>query len=167
MVGKKINSNSNLKMSISRQDFEMMQARTHKARGLVPAEQSPPLDLSLINQPERKLHDSLIEFYNQQWPRWKVIYARQDKRSTIPVGCQDHTVFADNSRFFCFELKKKNSKPDAEQLAWHKEMEMLGHVVFVIHNMDEFRAAINLPKQIICHKCGLRKELGENPAGDF
>jgi hypothetical protein len=61
-----------------------------------------------------------------------------DKKSTLAIGCQDFTIFASNSRVFCFECKARNEKPDIDQLSWHKEMAMLGHEVNVIRSINEF-----------------------------
>lgn len=87
---------------------------------------------------ESKLHDQIIAHCNSRWPRWKYIHARMDKRSTVAVGSQDFTIFLPNGRTVCIECKKKGEKPDADQLAWHKEMEMLGHVVHVVYSEEQF-----------------------------
>ena len=91
---------------------------------------------------ERDLHDDIIDYCNNQWPRWLYIHARMDKRSTIAVGANDFTIFASGGRTFCIECKRKNEKLDPDQLIWQKEMEMLGHRVFVCRNMDEFREVV-------------------------
>jgi hypothetical protein len=94
-----------------------------------------------IGQPvtrERDLHDQIIDFCNSKFPRWKFIHARMDKRSTVAVGSQDFTIFLPNGRVLCVECKRKNEKPDQDQLIWHKEMEMLGHVVHVVRSVEEF-----------------------------
>jgi hypothetical protein len=124
-------------MPITPFQFEEMRRRLEKQPNGKLADAGKSADFEPVTK-ERALHDALIVFYESQWPKWKVIYARQDKPSTIRVGCQDHTVFASRGRVFCLELKKKGGKPDADQLAWHKEMEMLGHKVHVIRSMDEF-----------------------------
>ncbi len=91
---------------------------------------------------ESDLHGKIKEHCQAQWPRWKAVSARMDKRSTLPVGCQDFTIFADKGRVFCFECKAKNKKPDADQLIWHKEMAMLGHKVHVIWTFEEFKEIV-------------------------
>lgn len=91
---------------------------------------------------EEQLADDVLAFCDAQWPRWKILRARRDKPSTIPVGCQDDTVFASGGRVFLLELKKKGGKPDADQLIWHKELEMLGHKVHVIRSMTEFLSIV-------------------------
>jgi len=87
---------------------------------------------------ESKLHDDIIVFCESQWPRWKVVFARSDKKSTLPVGTHDLTIFASAGRTFCLELKVKGNKPDKEQQVWHKELEMIEHKVHVIYSFEEF-----------------------------
>lgn len=93
--------------------------------------------------PESKLHDSIIEWANSQWPRMKFIHARMDQRSTIAVGAPDFVLFLLAGRVLCVECKAKGKKPTPEQLAWHKEMEMLGHKVHVVWSMDDFMKLVN------------------------
>ena len=95
---------------------------------------------------ERKLHDQIMWHCDNQWPRWKYIHARMDKRSTIAVGAPDFVIFLPVSRTLCVECKKKGAKPTTEQLGWHKEMQMLGHKVHVISSIESFLGiVINLP----------------------
>ncbi len=99
---------------------------------------------------ESDLHESIMKYCDRQWPRWKYIRARMDKKSTMQVGCQDFTIFARvkidedyGARVFCIECKARNEKPSPEQLAWHKEMEMVGFTVHVVRSMDEFLEVVN------------------------
>ena len=89
-------------------------------------------------QSEGELHDEIIKHCNAQYPRWKVIHARMDQRSTIAVGAQDFTIFVPAGRTICVECKAKGKKRTPEQLAWAKEMSMLGHDVHCIYSMAEF-----------------------------
>ncbi len=84
---------------------------------------------------------------DSQWPKWKVIQARSDQRSTIALGAQDCTIFAPGSRVFCIEVKAKGKKLRPEQMAWKVEMEMLGHTVQVVHSLEEF---LELVKESPC-----------------
>lgn len=93
------------------------------------------------DQPEDKLHDKIIEYCNAQWPRWKYIHARMDRRSTIAVGCQDFTVFAPG-RVLCIECKRVGCKLDKDQMIWRKELEMLGHTVHVVTTFEGFEAVV-------------------------
>lgn len=92
---------------------------------------------------ERKLHKAIMAHCDGQWPRWKYIHARMDKRSTVAVGAPDFVIFSPGNaemhpRVFAIECKRAGQKPTPEQLAWHKEMEMLGHKVHVIYSLAEF-----------------------------
>ncbi len=98
-----------------------------------------------VNQ-ESELHDEIESWCLSQHPRVKYIHARMDKPSCIAVGCQDFTLFLPGGRTFCVELKAKGGKLSPEQLAWRKEMEMLGHKVHVAWSMEEFRILVK-PKQ--------------------
>lgn len=61
-----------------------------------------------------------------------------DKRSTIAVGGQDFTIFANLGRVFLVECKRKGEKLSPEQLAWKLEMEMAGHTVHTVWSYAEF-----------------------------
>jgi hypothetical protein len=93
---------------------------------------------------ESDLHDKIVEFCEQQWPRWKYIHARMDQRSTIAVGCQDFTIFAPG-RVLCVECKRVGGKLSLEQMAWHLEMERVGHRVHVIETFEQFLKLIREP----------------------
>lgn len=90
---------------------------------------------------ELDLHDQIIRYCNAQWPKWKYIHARTDKRSTIAAGCQDFTIFAPG-RVLCIEVKRPGGKLDPDQQGWAKEMQMLGHTVHTVRSMDEFIALL-------------------------
>jgi len=120
--------------SMTQEQYTQFLLRTHKK-----SPEAPALDGV---ERERDLHDDIIEFCNAQWPPWKFIHARMDKRSTIAVGANDFTIFASRGRTFCIECKRKNEKLDPDQLIWQKQMDMLGHRVFVVRNMDEFREVV-------------------------
>ena len=87
---------------------------------------------------ENKLHERIMEFCDHQWPRWKYIHCRMDKKSTIAKGCQDFTIFLPHGRILCIEAKARNEKPTVDQLNWHKEMEMLGFPVYIVRCEDDF-----------------------------
>ena len=91
---------------------------------------------------ESALAKAILAHCAAQWPRWKVKFARTDKKSTLPVGCHDMTIFANDGRIFCFELKRGKEKPSHEQLIWNAELANLGHLVHVIRSMPEFLDAV-------------------------
>lgn len=102
------------------------------------------------SQRESTLHDQIIEYCNSQWPKFKYIHARMDKRSTIQVGAPDFCpIFLPGGKIIIFECKRQGEKCTPEQLAWHKELEMLGHTVHVIYTFSQFLDALDsvLPPQ--------------------
>lgn len=94
---------------------------------------------------ERDLHDQIIAFCNSQWPRWKFIHARMDQKSTVAPGAQDFTIFAPGGQCWCVECKKPGGKMTTEQLAWKKEMDLLGWNVATIYDYSGF---LDLVKRI-------------------
>ena len=91
---------------------------------------------------ESDLHNDIIAHCNAQWPRWKFIHCRTDRRSTIAIGAPDFVIFLPHGRVLCLECKRKNAKPTTEQIAWQKEMQLLGHAVHVVRSMEEFQKLI-------------------------
>lgn len=114
---------------------EKQEARQRK----LGAPQAQPVEhSSSVDREIQGLHIPIIEWCNKQWPRVKYIHARTDIPSGITVGCQDFTLFLPGGRVLCIECKRGDGKMSADQLAWKKEMEMLGHAVYVIRSMAEF-----------------------------
>lgn len=93
---------------------------------------------------EMPLHEDIMRYCDRQWPKWKYIRARSDRRSTIAVGANDFTIFLPHGRVLCIECKSKTGKLSNEQRAWAFEMEKLGHRVHVVQSMDEFLEACRL-----------------------
>lgn len=99
---------------------------------------------------EDKLQEEIVAWCDKQWPRWKVIRARMDKKSTIGNGIHDITVFGPYPLCVLVECKAKNGKRSKEQQIWAAEMRMLGWTVELVRSMDEFHAAVKCridPKQ--------------------
>lgn len=103
---------------------------------LAPQKQAEPCDR------ESKLRQQILEYCASQWPRWLVVWARSDKKSTLPVGVADLFVFASDKRLIICELKSKTSKVSIEQSAWAYQMSALGFTVHVIRSFDEFLALV-------------------------
>lgn len=96
-----------------------------------------------LNQKEvgkEGIQDEIAKFCNSQFPRWKFIHSRTDRRSTTPVGSPDFVVFIPGGRVLCVECKSKSGKLSIEQLAWSKEMGMIGHTIHVVRSLGEFIA---------------------------
>ena len=90
------------------------------------------------------LHEQIMDYCNAQWPRWKFIHSRTDQKSTVAVGSHDFTVFLPGGRVVCVEAKAKGGKLSNEQLAWAKELSMLGHGVHVVFSLEEFKRVVEL-----------------------
>lgn len=84
------------------------------------------------------LHEQIIKHCNAQRPRWKYIHSRTDKKSTLDKGVSDFTIFIPRGKVLSVEVKVGSGKLTEEQMAWAKEMEMLGHVVHVVRSFDQF-----------------------------
>jgi hypothetical protein len=84
------------------------------------------------------LHEKIMRHCETEFPRWKYIHARTDQRSTIAVGVADFTIFLPGGKVVCLEVKSATGKLSEAQLAWSKEMEMLGHTVHVVRTMEDF-----------------------------
>ena len=87
---------------------------------------------------EGSLHEEIQRYCDSNFPPWKVIHARMDKKSTIPNGAQDFTIFMPQGQVLCVECKSGTGKLSPEQLIWSKELAMLGHTVHVVRSMEEF-----------------------------
>ena len=121
-------------MSFTHADYLAMQARCDGARKNIVRNLGDPANREVG---KGGLHEQIINHCNAQWPRWKFIHARTDRRSTIAVGCQDFTIFMPGG-VLCVECKKVGGKLSAEQLAWEMEMMGLGHVVYVVETLEQF-----------------------------
>jgi len=84
------------------------------------------------------LHQQIINHCNAQWPRWKFLHSRTDRKSTVEVGSHDFTIFLPKGRVLCLECKAKGGKLSSEQLGWIHEMKTLDHPVWTIYSFAEF-----------------------------
>ncbi len=86
---------------------------------------------------EAELHEQIIDYCNSQWPKWKVIRARMDKKSTLGKGVHDMTVFYPGG-VLCVEAKTRTGKVSEDQRDWNFDMMRIGHSVCVIKSFEEF-----------------------------
>ena len=92
-------------MGISIEDFRAMEARlANTIRPRRPAD-------AVADGQESKLHDEIVAWCNAQWPRWKILCARRDKKSTLPLRHAPMTRCLARSRSACCS----NSKPESTQ----------------------------------------------------
>lgn len=69
---------------------------------------------------------------------WLICRARTDRRSTIPVGWPDFSIFRDAARPVFAELKRKNGKVSTEQLGTISHLRKLGYVAGIVDSMSSF-----------------------------
>lgn len=84
------------------------------------------------------LHAQIMRWCDSQWPRWKYIHSRTDKRSTVDPGVPDFAVFGPYPRCIVVECKSKSGKLSTDQQNWIAEMKMIGWTVNVVWNLEEF-----------------------------
>ncbi len=121
---------TNMRMTLA--EYLAYEARSIASRKRVIGDDSTPVTQEI------PLHDEIIKYCRSQWPAWKFRHARTDKRTTEEIGVEDFTIFLPGGKTLHLELKAKDKKQTPEQLAWAKQLEMLGHQVHVIRSMEEF-----------------------------
>ena len=140
-------------------DVDAHNARVNPKKILVLPDNPEPVDL------ESKLHQQIIDYCDAQWPRWKYIRARMDKRSTIGNGVHDFTIFAPG-RVICVECKARNEKLRDDQQIWKKELEMLGIEVHVVRNLEEFLKVASDPDRLSMAVAAFEKIIAMQPCID-
>jgi len=116
----------------SEADFVRIQSKLNQGKV------APASDGDLRESGSDGLQAKIIAWCESQWPRWKYIQARNDKKSTIALGAQDFTVFGPFPLCLCIETKSKTGKLSEAQRDWAFEMSRLGWKVHLIRSMDEF-----------------------------
>ena len=92
---------------------------------------------------EAPLHNEIAAWCNAQWPKWKFIHARMDRKATIGEGVHDFTIYAPAGRVLNIECKSRTGKLSEEQRDWSHELERNGHAVHVVRTMAEFLQLTN------------------------
>jgi len=90
-----------------------------------------------IRDVEGELHRKILDWCGQQWPRWKAIHSRMDKRTTNEPGTPDFVLFAPHGAMI-IECKRPGAKLSQEQQVYHHELRLLGWRVGVVHTWEEF-----------------------------
>jgi len=86
------------------------------------------------------LHQQIINWCDQQHPRWKAVHSRTDKPSTTELGTPDFVVFGPFPKCLVFECKARTGKLTEDQRNWAYEMSMLGWDVKIVRSLQEFEA---------------------------
>lgn len=134
-------------MSFTKIQYEAMVGRLdrNKLRGLPDPYDpgAPPYAAAERETGHGGLHGQVQAYCRAQFPRWLVIAARTDQRSTIAEGAHDMTVFLPGGRVLCCELKAKDGKLSTAQRGWRLEMERLGHVVHIVTSLERLKELAN------------------------
>lgn len=93
---------------------------------------------------ESKLHQQIMDHCDQQWPRWKYIHSRTDKRTTNERGVPDFFIALPNTKGMFVECKRPGEKLTADQLRWYAELKKLGWTVHIVTNLQAFLDAVGL-----------------------
>lgn len=130
-------------MGFSQQDYISMQMRLQRALKGKPTPM--PTDAAQRETGKGGLHEQILKWCDAQWPKWKVIAARTDMRSTIALGAHDMTIFGPYPLCICVELKSKTGKLSEDQISWGAQMRALGWAVHVVRSLSEFEALTKTP----------------------
>jgi VRR-NUC domain len=93
---------------------------------------------------ESKLHQDIIEWCNSQWPRWKYVHARMDKKSGLDKGVADFVLFGPKKQCFVIECKKSDGKISPDQRGWIAEMAMIQWPVLIVRSYEEFLEIVKI-----------------------
>ncbi len=118
-------------MGISTADYIRLLQRTQNLRPTLESVHKPV-------EREKDLHEQIMAYCHDQWPRWKTIHSRMDQASTTEVGAPDFIIFMPGGKTLIIEAKKKLGKCSAEQLGYHLELSLLGHKCHVIQSFERF-----------------------------
>ena len=129
-------------MGFTEQEFIAMQSRVQRALQKKP---TMPADAATRETGKGGLHEQILNWCDSQWPKWKVIAARTDMRSTIASGAHDMTIFGPYPLCICVELKSKTGKLSEDQISWGAQMKALGWTVHVVRSLSEFEALTKTP----------------------
>ena len=93
---------------------------------------------------ESKLHEDIIACCKARG--WICFHGSMTHRTHRTVGECDFTCLLPDGVVVFIECKSKNSKLRPEQAAIQAWMKKLGHILFVVRNMDEFYSACQMSK---------------------
>jgi len=120
-------------VNLSLTDFLLLEARQNAKCRTAPAMEHEP-----TQDRESKLHKDILGWCDSQWPRWKYIHSRTDKKATTQVGTPDFVIFGPQPVVLIIECKKAGGKLSEAQIIFIKEMEMLGWKVEVVFSYEQF-----------------------------
>lgn len=119
------------------------QLRAYEARQ-APKHRQPVSEDAVPAGQEASLQNQIMAWCDAQWPRWKYLCPRFDRKSTLQVGAHDITVFGPFPKCLLVECKTATGKLTAPQQSWAAEMRMLGWTVHVVRSMTEFLELVKI-----------------------
>ena len=91
---------------------------------------------------EADLHDQILDYCRAKG--WRAIHSRMDRPTTTGKGDPDFVVLADGGRFYLVECKSRTGKRTAEQHQFDHHAVKLGHTVWLVRSMAEFRNIVEV-----------------------
>jgi hypothetical protein len=91
---------------------------------------------------EKDLHQDIMDYCDQKWPRWKFVHSRTDKRTRNEAGVPDFIILMPGRHVLLVECKRPGEKVSPAQRDWHAEAAKEDHEVHIVHSMDEFKLAV-------------------------
>lgn len=90
---------------------------------------------------EDKLRDEVLQEIRDRV--WKAFYGTTARATGRTLGEPDIICAADRGRTFYIELKTKTGKLSTDQQAVHAHLRKLGHEVFVVRSLQEFKEIVD------------------------
>ena len=117
---------------ISQQQLRDMEARLY-------CKKRQPVSPTAVED-ESQLHNDIIDYCKSKG--WLPLHGSMAHRTFRTEGEWDFTIVADNKRVFFIECKKRGGKVTTEQAGLIMHAARLGHAVYVISSMDDFRNVV-------------------------
>lgn len=93
------------------------------------------------NHPSGKLKHKIFSINNNS--KGSIINAVQMKASGLVPGIPDLCALLDDRKVFWFEIKTDKGTISESQKKIHMQWEQIGHVVFIIRSVDQFKNICN------------------------
>jgi hypothetical protein len=99
---------------------------------------------------EIAIHNQIKAFLHRNYIRY--LYASPNKRSTLPVGYPDFTIFGSHFRVVFIEVKTAKGKLTKEQLDWQIHLITRGHFHYVVGSYLEAIDLIGKRSLYLCNR---------------
>lgn len=122
--------------NLSANVLEKMQLKDRKSLGRAGMTQED-CKKAALGKMEKELHAEVMQFINLRGGRF--LRARMDRKSRLPIGWPDLTVFFPKGLTVFWELKVNTYTLDYQQAEWQEVLAKLGHHHRVICHLDDCR----------------------------